>query len=71
MEKHYPSSFAGTDLHEYLQKKGVKKLVLTGYMVSFFFCFCFACGCVCAFAMRFVAFLQMVGGVGGSGSWLR
>ncbi|SLM34903.1 isochorismatase hydrolase [Lasallia pustulata] len=27
-----PSSFAGTDLHEYLEKTGKKKVVLTGYM---------------------------------------
>ena len=37
MEKQQPSSFAGTDLHAYLQKKGAKKLVLTGYMVRRFF----------------------------------
>ncbi|MCJ1258074.1 phospholipase C type enzyme [Lignoscripta atroalba] len=30
--KQHPSSFAGTDLEEYLQKVGAKKLVLTGYM---------------------------------------
>lgn len=33
--KHHPSSFAETDLHEYLGKEGSKKIVLTGYMVRF------------------------------------
>lgn len=32
--KMHPSSFADTDLHEYLGGKGGSKLVLTGYMVS-------------------------------------
>lgn len=41
VEKHYPSSFAGTDLHAYLQEKGAKKLVLTGYMVRSFSLFLF------------------------------
>ncbi|KAK2795217.1 hypothetical protein FQN52_006147 [Onygenales sp. PD_12] len=30
--KLFPSSFAETDLHEYLQSLGVKKIVLVGYM---------------------------------------
>ncbi|KAG8625333.1 hypothetical protein KVT40_007084 [Elsinoe batatas] len=30
--KHHPSSFADTDLDEYLKGKGQKKVVLTGYM---------------------------------------
>lgn len=30
--KHYPGSFAGTDLQEQLEKAGSKKIVLTGYM---------------------------------------
>lgn len=34
IHKHYPGSFAGTDLQEYLEAQGNKKLVLTGYMVS-------------------------------------
>jgi nicotinamidase-related amidase len=33
--KHYPGSFAGTDLQEQLEKAGSKKVVLTGYMVSY------------------------------------
>ncbi|MCJ1231687.1 hypothetical protein MMC12_008366 [Toensbergia leucococca] len=32
VKKQYPSAFAGTDLHEYLQSTNAKKLVLTGYM---------------------------------------
>ncbi|KAA6414040.1 MAG: Isochorismatase hydrolase [Lasallia pustulata] len=32
IHKTMPSSFAGTDLHEYLEKTGKKKVVLTGYM---------------------------------------
>jgi nicotinamidase-related amidase len=32
--KNHPSSFADTDLHEYLGGKGGSKIVLTGYMVS-------------------------------------
>lgn len=34
IEKAHPSSFADTELHEYLGGKGGVKLVLTGYMVS-------------------------------------
>jgi nicotinamidase-related amidase len=34
MGKVHPSSFAETELHEYLKGKGLSKLVLTGYMVS-------------------------------------
>jgi hypothetical protein len=30
--KNYPSSFVGTDLHERLQKLGVKNLVVAGFM---------------------------------------
>jgi hypothetical protein len=33
--KNFPSSFAKTDLHEYLESIGVKKIVLVGYMVSY------------------------------------
>lgn len=33
IQKNHPSSFAGTDLHAYLEKAGKKKVVLTGYMV--------------------------------------
>ena len=32
--KKHPGSYAGTDLKEFLDGKGVKKVVLTGYMVS-------------------------------------
>jgi len=32
VKKNHPSSFADTDLDEYLKKKGQKKVVLTGYM---------------------------------------
>lgn len=32
--KNHPSSFADTDLHEYLGGKGGSKIVLTGYMVN-------------------------------------
>lgn len=32
--KNFPNSFAKTDLHEYLQGIGAKKVVLVGYMVS-------------------------------------
>ncbi|EEH42532.2 uncharacterized protein PADG_07352 [Paracoccidioides brasiliensis Pb18] len=32
--KRFPSSFAETDLHEYLQSLGAKKIVLVGYMAS-------------------------------------
>ena len=32
--KNYPSSFAKTDLNEYLESIGIKKIVLVGYMVS-------------------------------------
>ena len=34
IEKHHPGSFKDTDLHEYLQKEGIKKVILTGYMVQ-------------------------------------
>lgn len=34
IEKLHPSSFADTELHDYLKSKGQSKLVLTGYMVS-------------------------------------
>jgi nicotinamidase-related amidase len=34
--KNYPGSFAGTDLQEQLEKAGSKKVVLTGYMVSYY-----------------------------------
>ena len=34
IEKVHPSSFADTELHEFLRGKGASKLVLTGYMVS-------------------------------------
>ncbi|UZJ52414.1 hypothetical protein CBS101457_001734 [Exobasidium rhododendri] len=30
--KEAPSCFTGTDFHEYLQSKGIKQVVLTGYM---------------------------------------
>ncbi|MCJ1358291.1 MAG: hypothetical protein MMC33_008290 [Icmadophila ericetorum] len=30
--KHHPGSFAETDLHETLQKRGIKQVVLTGFM---------------------------------------
>ena len=32
IHKEYPSSFLRTDLHEYLQEKGIKKLVVAGMM---------------------------------------
>jgi nicotinamidase-related amidase len=32
--KHYPNSFRETDLLEYLQSKGIKKLVITGMMTD-------------------------------------
>ncbi|MCJ1299502.1 hypothetical protein MMC08_002294 [Hypocenomyce scalaris] len=32
IKKSFPSSFAGTDLQEYLEQAGKKKVVLTGYM---------------------------------------
>ncbi|QIW94610.1 hypothetical protein AMS68_000128 [Peltaster fructicola] len=32
ISKHHPSSFADTDLGEYLKSTGLKKVVLTGYM---------------------------------------
>lgn len=32
IEKHHPSSFAGTDLDAFLKKEGKSKIVLTGYM---------------------------------------
>ncbi|PNS19047.1 ATP-dependent DNA helicase MER3 [Sphaceloma murrayae] len=32
IKKQHPSSFAETDLHEYLKGEGQKKVVLTGYM---------------------------------------
>ena len=32
IHKQYPSSFLGTDLHEYLQEKGIKILVVAGMM---------------------------------------
>jgi nicotinamidase-related amidase len=32
IEKHHPSSFAGTDLDAFLKKEGKNKIVLTGYM---------------------------------------
>lgn len=35
--KNFPNSFASTDLHQYLQGLGAKKIVLVGYMVSAFF----------------------------------
>lgn len=37
VRKQFPSSFAGTDLQEYLDSNGAgsKKIVLTGYMVGF------------------------------------
>ena len=41
--KHHPGSFAETDLHETLQKRGIKQVVLTGFMVctfSFYFPLC-------------------------------
>jgi nicotinamidase-related amidase len=38
--KNHPSSFADTDLHEYLGGKGGSKIVLTGYMVSLSRCCC-------------------------------
>lgn len=34
ISKHHPSSFADTDLDQYLKSTGLKKIVLTGYMVS-------------------------------------
>lgn len=34
LTKQHPSSFAGTGLDSYLKEKGVKKVVLCGYMVS-------------------------------------
>ena len=34
IEKAHPSSFADTELHDFLKGKGASKLVLTGYMVS-------------------------------------
>lgn len=34
IEKTLPGSFANTDLQEYLQSIGAKKVVLVGYMVS-------------------------------------
>jgi len=36
IQKHHPSSFADTDLHDYLSGKGDsgKKIVLTGYMAQ-------------------------------------
>jgi len=36
IEKVHPSSFADTELHEFLEGKRASKLVLTGYMVSRF-----------------------------------
>ena len=32
IRKDYPSSFLGTDLHEYLEENGIKKLVVAGMM---------------------------------------
>ncbi|HMW90587.1 MAG TPA: cysteine hydrolase family protein [Candidatus Obscuribacter sp.] len=32
VDKQQPSSFAGTDLHEQLQKAGIKDLIVTGFM---------------------------------------
>lgn len=32
IDKHYPSSFAHTTLHEQLQKAGLKSLIVTGFM---------------------------------------
>ena len=33
--KQFPGSFKDTDLHEFLQGKGIKQVVLTGFMVGF------------------------------------
>lgn len=37
IKKNYPSSFAGTDLEEYLKKNDAKKVVLAGYMGMFLY----------------------------------
>ena len=34
IHKEYPSSFLGTDLHEYLQEKGIKKLVVAAMIIG-------------------------------------
>lgn len=45
IHKQHPGSFAGTELQKWLDGQGVKKVVLAGYMVSFFFG-CRGAGCV-------------------------